>query len=147
MALFMYLFSLGYQLKFWQAIFSIYFYIFQCLSSNTLSVNKDSLHFSSSNPNLAMLDDKPRPFSLGDYPESAQHHQRIEDIKLRETFISKAEQGNLRVLTLISVIFQCVLCNEWNFCLECIMLIVDDHDKIWVLVEWSIFLIDTMYEV
>ncbi|XP_052813371.1 oxysterol-binding protein-related protein 6-like isoform X2 [Mya arenaria] len=75
----------------------------QISSSNappTFKISKDQLRSSSSNPNLH-VDDKPRPTSapltMGLSPE---HQSRVNEIKLREGFMHKADQVHETLRTL-----------------------------------------------
>lgn len=61
-------------------------------SPTLLNVPPERLHSSASNPNL-LNHFGPRPLSLPDNILSASHEERIQEIKLRENFITKAEQG------------------------------------------------------
>ncbi|XP_050388656.1 oxysterol-binding protein-related protein 6 isoform X1 [Patella vulgata] len=66
-------------------------------SSPTLSV-PDRIHTSTSNPNLIS---SVRPNSMPDTLISPAHEQRIQEIRLRENFISKAEQVHSNLKSLV----------------------------------------------
>ncbi|XP_071101233.1 oxysterol-binding protein-related protein 6-like [Haliotis cracherodii] len=65
-----------------------------------LNVPPERLHSSASNPNL-LNHFGPRPLSLPDNILSASHEERIQEIKLRENFITKAEQVHKQLKCLL----------------------------------------------
>ncbi|XP_060579182.1 LOW QUALITY PROTEIN: oxysterol-binding protein-related protein 6-like [Ruditapes philippinarum] len=69
-----------------------------CTTPPSFKIAKDQLRSSASNPNLH-VEDRPRP-SSAPMQLSPQHAARIEEIKLRDSFMSKAEQmhDTLRML-------------------------------------------------
>ncbi|XP_041375057.1 oxysterol-binding protein-related protein 6-like [Gigantopelta aegis] len=61
----------------------------------------ERMHSSASNPNLLNHTTSSRPMSLSDMPLSQSHEQRIQEIKLRETFITKGEQVHNQLKSLL----------------------------------------------